>query len=101
ATTNAGVAVTIAVLANDSDPNGDALTVTGVTAAVGGSAAGNANNNVTFSPAAGFTGAGSFIYSISDGKGATASAGVSVTVSAVPTVVKNVSVGGTCVWKEA
>jgi hypothetical protein len=95
ATTNAGVAVTIAVLANDSDPNGDVLTVTGVTAAVGGSAAVNANNTVTFSPAAGFTGAGSFIYSISDGKGATASAGVSVTVSAVPTVDKTVSVDGT------
>jgi Big-like domain-containing protein len=95
ATTNAGVAVTIAVLANDSDPNGDVLTVTGVSAAVGGSAAINANNTVTFSPAPGFTGAGSFVYSISDGKGATASAGVSVTVSAVPTVDKTVSVDGT------
>jgi len=95
ATTNAGVPVTIAVLANDSDPNGDALTVTGVSAAVGGSAAVNANNTVTFSPAAGFTGAGSFIYSISDGKGGSASAGVSVAVSAVPTVDKTVSVDGT------
>src|SRR3954464_2331702 len=95
ATTNAGAAVTIAVLANDSDPNGDVLTVTGVSAAVGGSAAINANNTITFSPTPGFTGAGSFIYSIGDGKGATASAGVSVTVSAVPTVDKTVSVDGT------
>ena len=53
-----GRAVTISVLANDSDPNGDPLTVTAVGSAVGGSAAINAGNTVTFSPAAGFSGAG-------------------------------------------
>ena len=95
ATTNAGVPVAIAVLANDTDPNGDPLTVTSVSSAVGGSAAITAGNTVTFSPAAGFTGAGSFTYSISDGRGGTASAGVSVTVAAVPAVDRTVSVDGT------
>jgi len=95
ATTNAGVPVTIAVLANDTDPNGDPLTVTGVSAAVGGSAAIVGGTSVSFSPAAGFTGAASFTYSISDGRGGTASAGVSVTVAALPTVDKTVSVDGT------
>jgi Big-like domain-containing protein len=95
ATTSAGVPVTIAVLTNDSDPNGDALTVTAVNSAIGGSAAINAGGTITFSPAAGFTGAGSFTYSISDGRGGTASAGVAVTVAAVPAVDKTVSVDGT------
>src|SRR4051812_23451910 len=95
ATTTVGTPVTIAVLANDTDPNGDPLTVTAVSAAVGGSAAINAGTTITFSPAAGFTGAGSFTYSISDGKGATASAGVTVTVTAVPTVDRAVSADGT------
>src|SRR5205085_341769 len=95
ATTNAGSAVTIAVLANDTDANGDTLTITGVANALGGTAMINGGTTITFQPAAGFSGAGSFIYSISDGKGATASAGVSVTVSAVPTVDKTVSVDGT------
>ena len=95
ATTSTGVPVTIAVLANDSDPNGDPLTVTAVSSAVGGSAAINAGTTVTFSPAAGFSGAASFTYSIADGRGGTASAGVTVTVAAVPTVDKTVSVDGT------
>jgi hypothetical protein len=95
ATTSAGVPVTIAVLANDSDPNADPLTVSAVSSAVGGSATINAGNTVTYSPAAGFSGAGSFTYSISDGRGGTASAGVSVTVTLQPTVDKTVSVDGT------
>jgi hypothetical protein len=95
AATAAGVAVTIPVLANDTDPNGDALTVTAVGNAVGGAASINANNTVTFSPAAGFSGAASFTYTISDGKGGTASTGVTVTVTLAPAVDKTVSVDGT------
>jgi hypothetical protein len=95
ATTAAGVGVTIPVLANDSDPNGDPLTVTSVTSVIGGSAAINAGNTITYTPAAGFSGAGSFTYSISDGRGGTASAGVTVTVTTAPTVDKTVSIDGT------
>src|SRR6185437_14262291 len=73
---------------------GDPLAITAVGGAVGGSAA-ITGSTVTFSPAAGFSGAASFTYSISDGRGGTASAGVTVTVAAVPTVDKTVSVDGT------
>ena len=95
ATTAAGVPVTISVLANDSDPNGDPLIVAAVSNAVGGSAAINAANTVTFTPAAGFSGAGSFTYTISDGKGGTASTSVTVTVTLVPAVDRTVSADGT------
>ena len=81
ATTTAGVAVNIPVLANDSDPDGDVLSVASVAGAVGGTAAIQPNKTVTFTPNAGFSGAGSFSYTISDGRGATASASVSVTVN--------------------
>ncbi|MEY9589551.1 VCBS repeat-containing protein [Bradyrhizobium yuanmingense] len=81
-----GVPLTIdgaALLANDTDPNGDALTITGVSGAANGTASFNAqNNSVTFTSASGFTGPTSFDYSISDGRGGTASASVNVTVHA-------------------
>ena len=84
ATTNAGVAVSIAVLANDSDPDGDTLTVSSTADFVGGSAIIAANGSVTFTPAAGFSGAGSFTYTITDGKGGSAQGSVSVSVNALP-----------------
>ncbi|MDA9545533.1 Mo-co oxidoreductase dimerization domain protein, partial [Bradyrhizobium sp. CCBAU 45321] len=81
-----GVPFTIdgaALLANDTDPNADALTITGVSGAANGTASFNAqNNSVTFTSASGFTGPTSFDYSISDGRGGTASASVNVTVHA-------------------
>jgi Big-like domain-containing protein len=94
AATSAGVAVAVAVLANDTDPNGDPLAITAVGGAVGGSAA-ITGSTVTFTPAAGFSGAGSFTYTISDGRGGTASTGVSVTVTLAPTVDKVVFADGT------
>nr|WP_244561355.1 DUF4082 domain-containing protein [Bradyrhizobium canariense] len=81
-----GIPFTIAgaaLLANDTDPNGDALTITGVSGAVHGTASFNAqNNSVTFTAANDLTGPTSFDYSISDGRGGTASASVNVTVHA-------------------
>jgi hypothetical protein len=41
----------------------------------------NANNIITYTPAAGFVGADSFTYTISDGHGGTATATVSITIS--------------------
>jgi hypothetical protein len=93
ASTLAGVPVTIAVLANDTDPNGDPLTITAVGGAIGGSAA-ITGGSVSFTPAAGFSGAASFTYTITDGRGGTASTGVSVTVTLAPAVDKTVSVDG-------
>ena len=43
----------------------------------------NANNTVTYTPAANYFGPDSFTYTISDGRGGTASATVSITVSPV------------------
>jgi len=82
ATTAQNTAVTIAastLLANDTDANGDSLSLTGVSNAVNGSVT-FSNGNVIFTPSANFTGNASFDYSISDGKSGTSSATVSVAV---------------------
>ncbi|MBB3916751.1 hypothetical protein GGQ65_004060 [Rhizobium fabae] len=84
-TTNTGTPVTIqasALLANDTDADGDPLSITGVSGAVNGSVAYNAQNQtVTFTPTAGYSGLASFSYAISDGKGGTAAANVALTVN--------------------
>jgi len=97
ATTKEDNAVTIDVLANDSDPDGDALTVGGVTQPANGSAAINADNTVTYTPKSNFNGTDTFTYTVSDGNGATDTATVTVTANAVndaPTVA--VAAGGSC-----
>ncbi|MET4329771.1 VCBS repeat-containing protein [Bradyrhizobium sp. i1.15.2] len=72
-----------ALLANDTDPNGDALTITSASGAVNGTVGFNSQNNtVTFTPANGYTGPASFNYAIADGRGGTASARVDVIVHA-------------------
>jgi len=82
ATTAQNTAVTIAastLLANDTDANGDSLSLTGVSNPVNGSVT-FSNGNVIFTPSTNFTGNASFDYSISDGFGGTSSANVSVAV---------------------
>ncbi len=83
ALTSAGSAVTIAVLANDSDPDGDAVFVTSVTDPANGSATHN-GSSVTYTPNAGFSGSDTFYYSISDGFGGTDLAKVTVNVNGAP-----------------
>ncbi len=84
ATTTAGVPVIINVLGNDTDVDGDVLSVANVANVVGGTVTVNANNTVTYAPNAGFSGAGSFTYRASDPSGALSNvATVSVTVNAV------------------
>jgi parallel beta-helix repeat protein len=83
ATTNEDVAVTIAVLANDSDPDGDPLTVSEVSAPSRGSATINANDTITYVPAPNANGSDSFTYTVSDGRGLTDTATVAVTVTPV------------------
>jgi len=82
ATTAQNTAVTLeasTLLANDTDANGDTLSLTGVSNPVNGSVT-FSNGNVIFTPNTNFTGNASFDYSISDGKGGTSSANVSVAV---------------------
>ena len=83
ATTPEDTAVTIAVLANDSDVDGDALTVTSVSPAAHGGAAAGSNGTIVYTPAANYHGGDSFAYTIADGHGGTATATVSVNVTSV------------------
>jgi hypothetical protein len=78
--TTSGSSVTIALLANDSDPDGDALTVVKVFPARGGSVTLSANGTITYKPLRGFSGTDRFTYQVADGKGATATGGVTVIV---------------------
>lgn len=74
--------VTIAVLGNDSDIDGDSLTVTGTGTPAHGSVVVNANGTITYTPAAGYNGTDSFTYTVSDGHGGTSSATVNLSVAA-------------------
>src|SRR6185312_9005613 len=81
ATTTAGTPVTIAVLANDSDPDNNPLTITAVSTPVHGNAVINpADKTITYTPATGFSGSDSFSYTITDGT-TPRSAAVTVTVT--------------------
>ncbi|AGZ46430.1 Ig-like domain-containing protein [Actinoplanes friuliensis] len=75
----AGQAVTVTVLDNDSDPNGDPLTITAVTQPASGTVTFGAQD-LTFTPVSGFTGPATFTYTVSDGRGGSATATVKVTV---------------------
>lgn len=79
ASVKAGQSVTIPVLANDYDPDGDPLTVTGVTQGSKGSVTYTAAS-VIYSARAGVRGGDSFTYTISDGRGGTASASVAIRI---------------------
>ena len=83
ASTNFQTAVTVPVLANDTDVDGDALTVTGATSP-NGTVTVNPNGTITFTPATGFSGPATITYTISDGHGGTDTATVTVTVGADP-----------------
>jgi hypothetical protein len=72
----------IDVLANDTDANGDTLTVTAVTQGAHGSVANN-GTSVSYTPAANYFGPDSFTYTVDDGNGESDTATVSVTVTNV------------------
>ncbi len=73
--------VNIIVTNNDTDVDGDSLTVSGVTD-VGGGTAQIESGVIRFTPNKDFRGTGSFRYTLSDGKGGTAVGSVTVTVNA-------------------
>ena len=74
ATTVEDTAATIAVLANDSDLDGDTLTVTSVTVPAHGTATVNPDGTIAYTPAANFNGVDSFSYTVGDGNGGSATA---------------------------
>ena len=79
-------AVTIGVLANDSDVDGDALGVTNLTQPTNGAVTLNADQTVTYTPSTGFVGDDSFTYTANDGTVNSNTATVSISVTA-PTAV--------------
>jgi len=80
ANTTAGSAVTINVLANDSDPNQDPLTITSVSKPQFGTATIN-DATVIYTPNSNFAGTDTFSYVVSDGQGGTAVGSVTVAVT--------------------
>ncbi|MHA1600121.1 MAG: Ig-like domain-containing protein, partial [Alphaproteobacteria bacterium] len=81
ARTEQGQPVTFAVLANDTDVDGDTLGVTAVSQGANGKVAINADGTLTYFPAAGFVGTDSFTYTASDGLGGSTTGSVSVQVT--------------------
>ena len=83
ATTTAGVLVDIPVLENDADPDGDQLTFTGTPTSAQGAI--DCDELVcAYTPRAGFVGTDRFVYTVSDGRGASGSAEVTVLVTPSP-----------------
>jgi hypothetical protein len=73
----------IDVLTNDTDEDGDSLSITAVTQGKNGSVAKNTDNTLSYTPKANFNGSDSFTYTVCDGKGASKKATVSVRIKAV------------------
>jgi len=75
--------VTVDVLDNDTDPDGDTLSVTEITQPADGTAVLNADGTITYTPPVGFDGTALIPYTIGDGFGGTDSATLTVTVRPV------------------
>jgi large repetitive protein len=79
-----GAPITGNVLDNDSDPEGNPLTIVGNTTPQNGTLVLNPDGSFTYTPDADFTGEDSFTYEVSDGDGGRSSATVTFTVNAAP-----------------
>lgn len=82
ATTPEETPITVQVLANDSDADGDSLSITGIAGTYQGTATFTAES-ISFTPATNINGVQSIQYTISDGQGSSATGVLSITVSAV------------------
>lgn len=80
ATTKSGTAVTIDLLANDTDPDGDPLTLKAVGQGAHGTVA-ISGTKASYTPAASFVGSDSFTYTVADGKGGSATGTATITVT--------------------
>lgn len=84
-TTPLDTPVTLDIVANDSDPDGDALTIVGTPTSVDGTVTvGPDGRSVTFTPTAGFVGTTVIDYTVTDPTGVTASSTLTVTVATTP-----------------
>ena len=83
ATVSSGSNVTISVLANDYDPNGDPLSISSFTQPLHGSVF-QSGTQLVYQSASPYCGPDLFTYTIGDGRGGFASTNVSVTVNCAP-----------------
>jgi hypothetical protein len=83
AATNEDEAVVIDVIANDSDVEGDLLTIIATTDPENGSIVLGEGGAITYTPNANYYGVDAFSYTVSDGNGGESTATVSVTVNPV------------------
>jgi VCBS repeat-containing protein len=83
ATTNEDTPITIAVLTNDTDVDGDALTPSVVTGPAHGTLTANPDGTFTYTPDANYHGADSFTYKANDGTVDSNTATVNITVNSV------------------
>ncbi len=74
---------TTELLANDTDPDGDVLSINAVQDGVNGTVALDGDGNVVFTPVENYSGEASFSYTVSDGNGGEASATVTLDISSV------------------
>ncbi|MBK9085613.1 MAG: retention module-containing protein [Sterolibacteriaceae bacterium] len=81
ASTPNGQPVTINVLGNDSDPDGDPLAIVGTPTAPNGTVTVNPDGTLTYRPNPGFSGTETFTYTVTDPGGATSTATVTVNVA--------------------
>lgn len=86
ATIEESESITIAVLENDFDPDGDRLWFILESEPKNGSIVVNGNGTVTYIPKTGFYGQDRFEYQLSDGQGGTDQATVTVTVNELPRI---------------
>ncbi|QSX41115.1 Ig-like domain-containing protein [Shewanella cyperi] len=93
ATTMAGQTLVIDVLANDSDPDGDSLTLIGASADHGRAVV-TSNNQLGYIPAAGFSGTATITYQVSDGMGGNSEGQLQVTVTPAPVAPEKDDKGG-------
>ena len=68
------------LLANDTDADGDTLTIQSVQNATNGTVSIDGSGNVVFTPDAGYTGEATFTYTVSDGNGGTDTATATINV---------------------
>jgi hypothetical protein len=94
-----GTPVILSPLGNDTDPNGDPLTITEINGTpvvvgtpipvTGGTVTVNPDGTITFTPNPGFSGNVSFPYTVSDGNGGTDTAVITIAVTSDPIAANN------------
>jgi subtilisin family serine protease len=79
-TVNEDTSAAVPILANDSDPDGDPITIVATAPGAHGNTFQNEGGGVSYVPQSNYTGPDTFAYTIGDGRGGTATATVSVTI---------------------